>query len=153
MVPAASRESRCSTEGKIRNAKLSGYLEADFLSSGATSNNNESNSYTLRQRQVWGQAALNNGWSFTGGQMWSLVTETKKGVDNRTEAMPLTIDPAYTVGFSWARQYGFRVAKNFNNHFWLAASLENPQTIFSATTNATNFAFGSAGMGSGLYKP
>ena len=36
--------------------------------------------------------------------MWSLVTETKKGVDNRTEALPMTIDPQYTVGFSWARQ-------------------------------------------------
>ena len=149
----SGRQSRISllAEGKIRDAKLSGYYEADFLSSGATSNNNESNSYTLRQRQVWGQAALDNGWSFTGGQMWSLVTETKKGVDNRTEAVPLTIDPAYQVGFSWARQYGFRVAKNFNNHFWLAASLENPQTTFSATNNANNFAFGSAGNSSGLY--
>ena len=149
----SGRQSRISllAEGKISSAKLSGYYEADFLSSGTTSNNNESNSYTLRQRQVWGQAALDNGWSFTGGQMWSLVTETKKGVDNRTEATPLTIDPAYTVGFSWARQYGFRIAKNFNNRFWLAASLENPQTTFSATNNAANFAFGSAGNSSGLY--
>ena len=149
----SGRQSRISmlAEGKISSAKLSGYYEADFLSAGVTSNNNQSNSYTLRQRQVWGQAALDNGWSFTGGQMWSLVTETKNGVDNRTEATPLTIDPAYTVGFSWARQYGFRVAKNFNNHVWLAASLENPQTIFSATNNAPNFAFGSAGVGAGLY--
>src|ERR1700733_20732 len=105
----------------------------------------------MRQRQVWGQAALNNGWTFTGGQMWSLVTETKKGVDNRTEAVPMTIDPAYTVGFSWARQYGFRVSKNFNNHFWLAASLENPQTIFAASGNASNFALGAPGTSSGLY--
>ena len=40
----------------------------------------------LRQRQAWGQAALDSGWTFTGGQMWSLVTETKKGVENRSEA-------------------------------------------------------------------
>ena len=69
-------------------AKLSGYYEADFLSAGITSNNNQSNSYTLRQRQVWGQAAFDNGFTFTGGQMWSLVTETKHGVDNRSEALP-----------------------------------------------------------------
>ena len=75
---------------------MTGYVETDFLSAGVTSNNNQSNSYTLRQRQVWGQAALNNGWSFTGGQMWSLVTETKMGEDNRTEALPMTIDPQYT---------------------------------------------------------
>ena len=35
---------------------IGGYYEADFLSAGVTSNNNESNSYTLRQRQVWAQA-------------------------------------------------------------------------------------------------
>ncbi len=149
----SGRQSRISmlAESKISAAKLSGYYEADFLSAGATSSNTQSNSYTLRQRQVWGKAALDNGWSFTGGQMWSLVTETKKGVDNRTEATPLTIDPAYNVGFSWARQWGFRVAKNFNDHFWLAASLENPQTVFAATGNAANFAFGSAGTTGGLY--
>lgn len=149
----SGRQSRVSllAEGKFNDTKLTGYVEADFLSAGVTSNNNESNSYTLRQRQVWGQAALSNGWSFTGGQMWSLVTETKKGVDNRTEVLPMTIDPQYHVGFSWARQYGFRVAKNFNNHVWLAASLENPQTTFSARGNQPNFAFGGPGNNGGLY--
>src|SRR5581483_10960878 len=109
----SGRQSRVSmlAEGRLANAKLSGYVEADFLSAAVTSNNNQSNSYSLRQRQAWGQAALDDGWSFTGGQMWSLVTETKHGVDNRTEALPMTIDAQYTVGFSWARQYGFRVAK------------------------------------------
>jgi hypothetical protein len=149
----SGRQSRISmlAEGKFDDLKLTGYVEADFLSAGVTSNNNQSNSYTLRQRQVWGQAAANNGWSFTGGQMWSLVTETKKGVDNRSEALPMTIDPSYTVGFSWARQWGVRVAKNFDNHVWLAASLENPQTIFAASGNASNFAFGGPGVGGGLY--
>jgi hypothetical protein len=149
---ASGRQSRISmlAEGKYGDTKLTGYMEGDFLSAGVTSNNNESNSYTLRQRQVWGQAER-HGWSFTGGQMWSLVTETKKGVDNRTEAMPMGIDAQYAVGFSWARQPGFRVAKNFNNHFWLAASLENPQTTFAARNNASNFAFGGTGNGGGLY--
>jgi hypothetical protein len=149
----SGRQSRVSmlAEGKFSDVKLTGYVEADFLSAGVTSNNNQSNSYTMRQRQAWGQAALSNGWTFTGGQMWSLVTETRKGVDNRSEALPMTIDPQYTVGFSWARQWGVRVSKNFNNHFWLAASLENPQTTFSATGNASNFALGSPGNGGGLY--
>src|ERR1700758_2095672 len=122
---ASGRQSRISllAEGKLSDVKLSGYVEADFLSAGVTSNNNESNSYTLRQRQIWGQAALNNGWSFTGGQMWSLGTETKKGVDNRSEALPMTIDPQYNVGFSWARQYGFRVSKDISNKAWLAFSV------------------------------
>ena len=92
---------------------------------------------------------LQNGWTFTGGQMWSLVTETKKGLDNRTEALPMTIDPQYTVGFSWARQYGFRVTKNFNNKFWLGASVENPQVTFSAANAPTNFFFGAPGNAGG----
>lgn len=151
----SGRQSRVGmlAESKLSMAKLTGYVEADFLSAGITSNNNQSNSYTLRQRQVWGQAALDDGFSFTGGQMWSLVTETKKGLDNRTEALPMTIDPQYAVGFSWARQYGFRVVKNFDNKFWLGASVENAQGLFSASGNAQNFVLGSAGTSGGLYNP
>ncbi len=150
---ASGRQSRISmlAEGKLKSAKLSGYVEADFLSAGVTSNNNQSNSYTLRQRQAWGQAALDSGWSFTGGQMWSLVTETKKGVDNRSEALPMTIDAQYTAGFSWARQYGFRVAKNLSNKAWLAFAVEEPQATLTAHGNASNFVLGSLGTSGGLY--
>ena len=149
----SGRQSRVSmlVEGRLKSAKLTGYVEADFLSAGVTSNNNQSNSYTLRQRQAWGQAAFDNGWSFTGGQMWSLVTETTHGMDNRTEALPMTIDPQYHVGFSWARQYGLRVVKNFNNKAWFGLSMENPQATVTTHGNAANFLIGSAGAGGGLY--
>ncbi|MGA7907875.1 MAG: hypothetical protein WCA16_10755 [Candidatus Sulfotelmatobacter sp.] len=149
----SGRQSRISmlAEGRLKSAKLSGYVEADFLSSGTTSNNNESNSYSLRQRQAWGQAALDNGFTFTGGQMWSLVTETKHGMDNRTEALPMTIDPQYTVGFSWARQYGLRVTKNFNNKLWFGFAMENAQATISSHGNASNFVVGSLGNSGGLY--
>jgi hypothetical protein len=151
----SGRQSRVGmlVEGKLSTAKIGGYVEADFLSAGITSNNNQSNSYSLRQRQAWAQAALNDGLTFTGGQMWSLVTETKKGMDNRTEALPMTIDPQYNVGFSWARQYGFRVTKSFANKFWLGASVENAQALFSASGQAQNFLLGSAGTSGGLYNP
>lgn len=150
---ASARQSRISllVQGKLSSVKLTGFYELDWLSAGVTSNNNESNSYTNRQRQIWGQAAFNNGWSFTGGQMWSLVTETKTGLDNRTETLPMTIDAQYHVGFSWARQFGVRVVKNLNNKAWLGVSLENPQTIFAAHGNANNFLLGGPGTGGGLY--
>src|ERR1700691_4608138 len=149
----SGRQSRLSmlAEGRLANMKMSGYVEADFLSAGVTSNNNESNSYTLRQRQAWAQAAMDNGFSITGGQMWSLVTETKHGVDNRSEAVPMTIDPQYTVGFSWARQYGLRLVKNFDNKVWFGASIENSQATVTSHNNAANFLVGSAGAGGGLY--
>ena len=140
-------------DGKVGNMKLTGYYEADFLAAGTTSNNNQTNSYVLRQRQAWGQAAFDNGWSFSGGQMWTLLTENRKGIDNLTTARPMTIDPNYNVGFSFARQYGVRVVKNFNNRIALAASLENPQTTFTATNANNNFALGGDGVGGGLYNP
>jgi hypothetical protein len=149
----SGRQSRISmlAEGRLKSAKVSGYVEADFLSAGVTSNNNQSNSYTLRQRQAWGQAAFDNGFTFTGGQMWSLITETRHGVDNRSEALPMVIDAQYNVGFSWARQYGLRASKSFGNKVWFAVSMENPQATITSHNNAANFLVGSAGTGGGLY--
>ena len=70
----SGRASRFSllAQSKVSNATLSAYYEADFLGSGTTSNSRQTNSYVLRQRQVFGQAAFDNGWIITGGQQWSL---------------------------------------------------------------------------------
>jgi hypothetical protein len=152
---ASGRASRVSmlSEGSLGSAKLTGYVEADFLSSGITSNSNSTNSYTLRLRQGFAQAVLNNGWSFTGGQTWTLITETRNGVDNRSELPPMTIDTSYNAGFSNPRQFGFRVAKDFGNKFWLAFSAENAQTTLTAHGNSQNFLVGAAGTSSGAYNP
>ena len=137
-------------EGNTGPFKLSGYVEADFLSAGATSNDNQSNSYTLRQRQIWGQAATNEGFKVTGGQMWSLVTETKHSTDNRTENLPNTVDSQYHVGFSWERQPGIRFQQSFGG-FTAALALEQATMIESATNPNANFFIGNAGTGGGLY--
>ncbi len=178
---ASGRQSRISmlAEGKLSDVKIGGYYEMDFLSAGTTSNNNESNSYTLRQRQFWGQAAFNDGFTFTGGQMWSLITETQHGLDNRTENLPMTIDAQYEAGFSWARQYGVRITKDFGNKVWLGMSVEESQATVTThgnptvnnggttvCTNATctttalinptvnnNFLVGAFGTSGGLYNP
>jgi hypothetical protein len=149
----SGRQSRISmlAEGKVSDVTLRGYYETDFLSAGVTSNNNESNSYTLRQRQFYAQAAFNSGWTLTGGQMWSLVTETRKGLDNRTEATPATIDAQYTVGFDWARQYGFRVTKNFDNKIWFGASVEGPQTLFGGKLQTQDTLIAAPGDTGGLF--
>jgi hypothetical protein len=139
-------------EGNTGPFKLSGYVEADFLSAGTTSNDNESNSYTLRQRQIWGQLATNKGFKVTGGQMWSLVTETKKSTDNRTEVLPMTVDPQYHVGFSWERQPGIRFQQSFGG-FTAALALEQAQIIYSASNPNANFFIGNAGTSGGLYSP
>jgi FKBP-type peptidyl-prolyl cis-trans isomerase len=124
-----ARQSRLSllAESNVGSAKLTGYWEGDFLGAGVTSNNRQSNSYVFRQRILYAQAALQSGWIFTGGQQWSLATETRKGITNRTEVLPMTVDSQYQVGFSWARQYGFRVVKDFGGKFALGLSVEGPQ--------------------------
>jgi hypothetical protein len=150
----SGRQSRLALKatGKISSMTMTGYYEADWLGTGITSNNNQSNSYVMRQRQLWAQAALNNGWKFTGGQMWSLATETTKGLDNGTEILPAVVDPQYVTGFVWTRQYGFRVSKNFGNTFFIGASAENAETLNPAGSNLpTNVLLGSDGNNGGLY--
>jgi len=152
----SARQSRISmlTEGKTSWGTVRGYYEADFLGTGITSNNNQSNSYVLRQRVVWGQAETNNHWAFTGGQLWSLSTEDKKGISNFSGDVltPLTIDPNYVAGFVWTRQYGFRITKTFDKvAFGVAA--ENPQLLYSASIagNTPYAVLGSAGANGGNY--
>jgi hypothetical protein len=159
----SGRQSRLGAlfSGDAGNFKLSGYFEGDFLSSGTTSNGNQSNSYTLRQRQFWGQAAMKSGFTVTGGQQWSLVTETGLSTNNRSEKLPNSIDAQYTVGFSWTRQPSIRLQQTFGavktGMFTAAMSLENAQitnfTATSATTGAvpTNFFFAGTGQNGGLY--
>jgi hypothetical protein len=144
-------------EGKALNYKLSGYFEADFLGTGTSANNNQSNSYVFRQRQIWGQVATNSGFTMTGGQQWSLVTEDGKGADNRTEKLPNTIDSQYMVGFSWERQPGFRIQQRFGDYktgaVTIAAAAEQAQiTNFTANgTNPAEYFFAGTGQNGGLY--
>jgi len=144
-------------EGNAGNFKLSGYAEMDFLGTGTSSNNNQSNSYVLRQRQIWGKFETQGGFAVTGGQMWSLVTENRRSTDVRTEIQPQTVDPQYLVGYSWTRQPGFRVQQRFGNvqtsAFTVALSVEQAQiTSFTANgTNPADYFFAGVGQNGGLY--
>jgi Skp family chaperone for outer membrane proteins len=150
----SGRQSRLALKavGKLDNMTLTGYYEMDWLSAGVTSNNNQSNSYTMRQRQLWADAKLTNGWDFSGGQGWSLATETTQGLTRGTEILPATIDAQYEAGFVWARQYSFRVSKDFAKKFFAGISLENAEALFpSGSGLPTNLLIGSPGVGGGLY--
>jgi hypothetical protein len=148
-------------EGNAGSYKLTGYFESDFLGTGTSSNNNQSNSYVLRQRQIWGKAENTKGFAITGGQMWSLVTEDGKSTNARTEKLPNTIDPQYMVGYSWTRQPGVRLQQSFGDvktgQFTGAISVEQAQitgfNVASSVTAAipTNFFFAGPGQNGGLY--
>lgn len=150
---ASGRQSRISllAEGKTPFTTFRGYYESDFLSAGTTSNDNQSNSYTMRLRQAWAQADLSNHWTLTGGQMWSLATEYRHGLTNNAEAVPLTIDAQYNVGFTWERQYGFRAVKRLSNKLWIGGSVEEAQTLNIGGHNLPTIAYQQTGNAGGLY--
>lgn len=133
----SARQSRLGVlgEGRLAQVTASGYFEGDFLSSGTSSNSNESNSYPFRVRQFWAQAAFKNGFTVTGGQMWSLLAANRQGIVVRGEYVPSTIDAQYVPGFDWARQFGARLTYRAGPNFSIAGSLEEPQTTF--TTHGT----------------
>jgi hypothetical protein len=150
----SGRQSRAALRatGKLSNVTLTGYYEADWLGTGTSSNNNQSNSYVLRQRQLWGDAKTSSGWDFSGGQGWSLATETTQGLTRGTEILPSTIDAAYEPGFVWTRQESFRLSKDFGKVFFLGVSAENAETLNPGGNNLPiNELIGSAGTNGGLY--
>ena len=152
----SARQSRLTllAEGKTSWGTLRGYFEGDFLGTGITSNNNQSNSYVFRQRILYAEAKTNSNLAFAGGQMWSLATEGKKGIGNNPSDIltPLTIDPNYVPGFVWTRQYGFRVVKN-SKYAAFGFSVENPQLLYTASLagNEPYAVLGSAGLNGGNY--
>ena len=183
---ASARQSRLSIDRPRADSPPSsspGYAETDFLGAGITSNNNESNSYVPRLRPGMGPSQVRQWLELHGRPDVELVTENKHGVDNRIRRknrreVPLTIDPQYTAGFSWARQEGFRVAYSFADKFTVAASVEGSATTATVhgnptitdlsftngnqsgvttptltTTTLNNFLIGAPGLSSGLYNP
>jgi hypothetical protein len=149
----SGRQSKITTfvEGHAGSVDLSSYVSADFLSAGVTSTSTQTNSYTLRLRQAWGQVKFNNGFSFLAGQSWSLVTEDAVGIapdddmGKTNDVRPKTIDPSYNVGFDFARQFGLRVTKSFGDKIAVAFAIENPQATVGTHNNANNYLFLQAG--------
>lgn len=142
----SGRQSRLglAVAGSMGAYKVAGYWDSDFLGSGTTSNSNQSNAYMPRLRQFWGAVAAGS-WTFSGGQMFTLVTPSKTGLLNRGEHLPTTIDGQFLPGFTWARQGSFRAVRRVSDVTSFAVALEGAQTTFSGRNLPTNFIIGQAG--------
>jgi hypothetical protein len=117
---------------------LAGYYEMDFLGAAPTANSNESNSFNLRIRHLYATVDWDAiGLHLLAGQNWSLTTLNDKGITPRNEMIPSVIDAQYVPGFTWARQPQIRIAWDLKKKFWLALSVENPQTTYVAGPNAS----------------
>ncbi len=137
----SARQSRLSllVQGNInQTTQAAFYVESDFLGGAQTANSNESNSFNLRIRNVYGTVDwADYGLHFLAGQSWSLATLNSKGITPRNEVLPPSIDAQYVPGFVWTRQPQIRLTKDFaDKQVWLAVSLENPQTTFTGSPAA-----------------
>lgn len=132
-----SRLTLMATGDVTPDTHLTFWNEMDFLGAAQTANSNESNSFNLRIRNMYTTIDWDSlGLQFLAGQNWSLVTANTHGITPRNELVPATIDAQYVVGFNWARQPQLRLTKNWNKEFWLAVSVENPQTTFAGNAAA-----------------
>lgn len=136
----SARQSRMSllAESETHGVKASAYVETDFLAASPTSNSVEVSGWTPRLRQVWANVEIQNGWSFLGGQAWSLITTHRRGLAPRREYLPLTIDAQMNAGFNWARQWQLRATRDFANGLWAAVSIEDPETTIGGNNLPAN---------------
>ena len=101
----------------------------DWLGTGVTSNNNQSNSYVLRQRQFWAEAKLHNrlGLFRRSGVVpgdGNHEGPLQPGWRHHDSARPSTRN--YDAGFVWTRQYSFRVTKDSARRSSLVSRLRMP---------------------------
>jgi hypothetical protein len=119
-----------------QETQLAGYYEMDFLGAASTANSNESNSYNPRVRHLYTTIDWDRlGLHLLAGQTWSLVTMNGEGIIPRKEVTPLTVDPQYVPGFTWARQPQFRIVKDWDKKYWLGLSVENGQMTVASQPN------------------
>src|SRR5580692_8437197 len=120
------------------NQHLKGYYEMDFLGASTDANNRESNSFTPRIRQAFGEYD-NDIYHFhvVGGQAWSLLTQNRVGMLPNSENVPLTIDAQYVVGFDWLRNPQVRFVQDINNMASFGVSIEQPGAVFPGSPSAS----------------
>jgi hypothetical protein len=118
-------------EGNAGKTKITGFWAADFMGVSPVSNYQETNSWVLRIREAWGQVKTPGGFTFTGGQMWSLNTLFRKGIDNRTQYLPINEEFGIVPGFNYLRQMGFRMVKTFSDKAAFGLEIDNAETTFA----------------------
>ena len=144
----SGRASRLSlkVDGSALGMKFMEYTEIDFLHNG-NGTEVQTNSFAPRLRLAFANVDLKGGWSIAGGQNWSLIQTTRKGIDPLTEWLPALIDNAYTPGFTYARQGSIRAVKQITPKAWFGISAENPDTVVAGGCSSGACSFGNQIVG------
>jgi RecA/RadA recombinase len=137
-----------------------GYVEADFNGYLPGNAYVSTNSNTLRMRVFYLNLARTK-WEILGGQGWSLLTPTRKGLSPFLADLFTTfhLDTNYQAGLIYARQAQFRLVFHPTNYWAAGLSVENTDqysgsavtfpSLFSSSESDTN----SSTPGSGTATP
>ena len=119
-------------DAPVGSAKILGYVEADFLGAIAANANVTSNSNTMRMRVYFGDYRRGK-WEVMGGQDWSMLTPSRKGLGIMPGDVFFTqnMDTNYQVGLPWTRQPQFRVMYHPTDEWTLGVSVENPDQLLT----------------------
>ncbi len=137
-VPGTTSEFRVSpqstrlalrVDADLNSSNAAGYFEMDF--GGAPNAGNiavTASSYTFRIRQAWFDWGRGK-WELTGGQLFSLMTPSKKGILPwpGDVATTQTIDMNSVAGLVWGRYPQFRVIYHASKQTAFGFSAENPE--------------------------
>ena len=137
-VPGTTSEFRVSPQSTrlalrvdagLKSSNAAGYFEMDF--GGAPNAGNVAvtlSGYTFRIRQAWFDWGRGK-WELTGGQLFSLMTPTKKDILPWPGDVATThvLDFNYVAGLVWGRYPQFRVVYHASKQAAFGFSAENPE--------------------------
>lgn len=137
-VPGTTSEFRVSPQSTrlalrvdagVKSSNAAGYFEMDF--GGLPNAGNiavTSSGYTFRIRQAWFDWGKGK-WELTGGQLFSLMTPSKKDLLPWPGDVATThaIDVNYVAGLVWGRYPQFRVVYHASKQTAFGVSAENPE--------------------------
>ena len=129
-------------DSKIRDVRVIGYWESDFLGNDPGNVEVTSNSHVFRLRLYWVDLRKNK-WEILAGQSWSLLTPGRTGISPLPADIfySYVMDVNYIVGLTWGRTPQFRVV--YHPSDWLAAgiSLEEPQQYIGGSGGQGSITF------------
>jgi hypothetical protein len=145
---ANSRLTLTITEHPTKNTTVTGYVEGDFYGNQPTSLFVTSNANTFRMRHFWASAAKGK-WEVLGGETWTLLTPNRVGVSQVSSNVFVGLgeDSNYMTGLIWGRPGQIRVTYHPDQHWSIAAAVENPEQF--VTTGVTLPAFAATQVDNG----
>jgi hypothetical protein len=134
---AANSRMGVQMDTKVLGFRVLGVVETDFLGYAPSNIATTTNADGLRLRLAF--ADLRKGkWEILGGQSWSLLTPSRKGISPLGSTLFLTqdLDPNIMTGLTWARTPQFRVVFHPKDTVSMGVSFESGNTYAGGSSGS-----------------